>query len=198
MIARSSMTIFDWLICASWLILVGYWCVSGVAAVRSIGRRWIWWREIVLRLGFFALVLLGLQIEAAAHVVPNAGLYILNKSTLMGISGLVLSATGVGLAIAARACLGLGWVVPVSSKEQRELITTGPYALVRHPMYGGLLLAMLGSAIGQSIFWLLPLIVYGPGFILSARREENLLIEQFSGRYRDYMGRTKMFVPFVI
>ncbi len=192
------MTVFGWLISASWVILAGYWCISAAAAVRSIGSRWIWWREIALRLGFFALVVLGLQIKVATHVGPNAGLYILNASPLMGFSGFVLATLGVGLAIGARVCLGSGWVAPASNQEPRKLITNGPYAFVRHPMYGGLILAMLGSAIGQSVFWLLPLIVYGPAFILRARREDDLLIEQFSERYRDYMGRTKMFVPFVI
>jgi len=149
-------------------------------------------------LGFFALVVLVLQIEVASDVVPNPGSYILNTSPLTGLSGFLLSTAGVGLAIGARAYLGSGWAAHVSSKERRVLLMTGPYAFVRHPMYGGLLLAMLGSAIGQSVLWLLPLIVYGPGFILSARREESLLIEQFSERYRDYIKRTKMFLPFLI
>jgi len=77
------------------------------------------------------------------------------------------------------------------------LVTTGPYARVRHPLYSGLLLAMLGSAIAQSLLWLLPLIVYGPLFILSARREESLLLGQFSESYRAYRSRTKMLLPFV-
>jgi len=192
------MTIFGWLISVSWAILVGYWCISAVAAARGLGTRWIWWREITLRLGFFALVVLGLQIEALTPAGPNAGLYILNTSPLMGLAGFVLATLGTGLAIGARVCLGLGWVAPASGREQRQLITNGPYALVRHPMYGGLVLGMLGSMIGQSVLWVLPLIVYGPGFILSARREETFLIEQFAERYRDYMRRTKMFVPFVI
>jgi protein-S-isoprenylcysteine O-methyltransferase Ste14 len=76
-------------------------------------------------------------------------------------------------------------------------VTAGPYARVRHPLYGGLLLAMLGSALAQSLLWLLPLIVYGPLFFLSARREERLLLEQFSERYSAYRSRTKMLLPFV-
>lgn len=191
------MTIFGWMISACWAILVGYWCTSAVAVWRT-GRKWIWWREIALRLGFFALVVLALQSEVAAHVLPGAGRYILSTGTFMGFSGFVLCIMGVGLTISARASLGLGWATPLSSQEQRKLLTTGPYAFARHPMYGGLLLAMLGSAIGQSVLWLLPLVVYGPGFVVSARREESLLIEQFAGRYRDYMRQTRMFVPFLI
>lgn len=77
-------------------------------------------------------------------------------------------------------------------------MTNGPYALVRHPLYGGLLLAMLGSALGQSVLWVLPLLVYWRGFVASARREERMLIAQYPDRYRDYMKRTRMFVPYVI
>jgi len=84
------------------------------------------------------------------------------------------------------------------SEEPAELVTTGPYALVRHPIYGGMLLAMLGSALAQSLLWLAPLLVYGPLFIRSARREERLLLERFPQRYPGYLKRTKMLVPFVL
>jgi protein-S-isoprenylcysteine O-methyltransferase Ste14 len=86
----------------------------------------------------------------------------------------------------------------VAPEETAELVTTGPYAYVRHPIYSGMLLAMLGSAIGQSVLWLLPLSMYGPQFIFSARREERLLLEQFPERYGAYMKHTKMLLPFVL
>ena len=105
---------------------------------------------------------------------------------------------GIGLAILARAYLDQNWGTDTADRQQAELLTTGPYALVRHPLYGGLLFAMLGSAIGQSLLWLLPLIVYGPYFVRGARREEELLIEKFPDRYPAYMKRTKMLLPFVI
>ena len=116
----------------------------------------------------------------------------------MGLIGFVLCALGVGLAITARALLDRNWGMSLSRKENPGLVTTGPYAFVRHPIFSGMLLAILGSAIGQSIFWLLPLIAYGPYFILSARREEKHLIEQFPESYPAYMKRTRMLLPFVI
>ena len=192
------MTLYGWLIFALWLTLVAYWGLSAGAVTRSIGSRWIWWREITVRLGFFALVVLALQVAVVGHALPNARLYALNTSMLMGLIGFVFSVLGIGLAILARAYLGRNWGMPMLNKENPELITTGPYAVVRHPIYSGMLLAMLGSAIGQSAFWLLPLIVYGPYFILSARREEKLLSEQFPERYRAYMKRTRMLLPFVL
>ena len=116
----------------------------------------------------------------------------------MGLIGFVFCVLGIGLAMLGRAYLDRNCGMPKSKNENAELVTTGPYALVRHPIYSGMLLAMLGSAIGQSVLWLLPLIVYGPHFILSARREETLLIEQCPERYRAYMKRTKMLLPFVL
>jgi protein-S-isoprenylcysteine O-methyltransferase Ste14 len=192
------MTVYGWLILALWLILVVYWVVSARAAKRSIGSRWLWWREIAIRLGLFALVMLTVRMAIVRHALPDEYLYALNTSMLMGLVGFVICVLGIGLAIAARAYLGRNWGMPVSRKENPELVTSGPYAFVRHPIYGGMLLAMSGSALGQSVLWLLPLIVYGPYFILCARREEKLLTEQFAERYRAYMSRTKMLLPFVL
>ena len=192
------MNIYGWLIFGLWLTLIAYWSLATVAVMRGIGRRWIWWREIAVRLGFFALVVLALRVAVIGHAFPNQGLFAFNSSMLMGLIGFVCSAFGIGLAILARAYLGRSWDIPTSNGENPRLITTGPYALVRHPLYGGLLLAMLGSAIAQSSLWLLPLIVYGPYFVRAARREEKLLIERYPDRYPAYMKRTKMLVPFVL
>ena len=175
---------FGWLISACWATLVGYWCIAGLTAVRSAGIKWLWWREITLRLGFYSVLMLALQIR---------GLF--SASPLLGLPGFLLTAVGVALAVAARVSLGAGWV---ASATRPELVTNGPYALVRHPLYGGLLLAMLGSALGQSVLWILPLLLYWRGFVSSAQREERLLIEQYPDRYRDYMRQTKMFVPFLL
>lgn len=192
------MTIYGWLIFPLWLTLVVYWSLATAAVMRGIGGRWNWWREIAVRLGVFALVVLALRVAVIGRVVPNEGPFAFNSSTLMGLVGFVCSLFGIGLAILARACLGRNRDTPVSNAESAGLITTGPYALVRHPLYGGLLLAILGSAIAQSSLWLLPLIVYGPYIIRAARREEKLLSERYPERYPAYMKRTKMLLPFVI
>jgi protein-S-isoprenylcysteine O-methyltransferase Ste14 len=192
------MTLYGWLIFALWLILVAYWSLSTGTVMRRAGARWIWWREIPIRLGFFAVVVLAARVAISNHMLPNANLHAFNSSLRLGLIGFVCSVLGVGLAILARAYLGRNWGAPTSNRQNAELVTTGPYRLVRHPLYSGLLVAILGSAIGQSVFWLLPLIVYGPYFVRGARREEELLLEQFPDRYRAYMKRTKMLLPFVL
>ena len=79
-----------------------------------------------------------------------------------------------------------------------QLLTSGPYALVRHPLYGGLLLAMVGSAIAQNSLWALPLLVYAPAFLCSARREERRLLLEFAEPYAAYQRKTKLLLPFVL
>jgi protein-S-isoprenylcysteine O-methyltransferase Ste14 len=190
------MTLYGWLIFVLWLILVAYWSLSTSAAMRRIGSRWIWWREITIRLGFFALVVFVLGVGVASRMLPNASMF--NSNLTLGLVGFVCTLLGIGLAAAARAYLGRNWGAASSNRENVELVMTGPYALVRHPLYSGLLFAILGSAIGQSLVWLLPLIVYGPLFVGGARREERLLLEQFPDRYRAYMKRTKMLLPFIL
>ena len=182
------MTLQAWLILALWLSLIAYWALSARRLERSEGDRWLWWREVAVRLGLFALVVFALQAAAASHALPEARLYALDAGMLPGLLGVALCACGIALAILARAHLQRG----------PNFLTTGPYAIVRHPLYAGLMLAMIGSTIAQSLLWLLPLAVYGALFIVSARREERLLLEQFSARYAAYMRRTKMLVPFVL
>ncbi len=192
------MTVYGWLIFALWLGLVAYWAFSGRTMQRIIGCRWIWWREIAVRLGFFALVVLALRVAVLGQASPNARPYLFNASTLPALVGFVVCVVGTGLAILGRAYLDPSWITRRSAGDNLELITTGPYAFVRHPIYSGLLLAIIGSAIGQSVLWVLPLIVYGPNFYRAARREEKLLLEQFPERYPAYLRRTKMLLPFLL
>ena len=99
------------------------------------------------------------------------------------------------MAISARWYLGRNWGMPMSRKEHPELVTGGPYACKRRPIYTGLILAMLGSAIGITIIWALVLVPVGGYFIYSARREEALMLQQFPEQYAAYRARTGMLVP---
>ena len=173
---------------ALWLVLAAYW-VHAVWAMPAIAGKWKWWREIALRLGFFALVLLLLRLAIYRHVLPQAPAYAFNTDRVCGLVGTLLCALGIALAILGRAWLG---------RSGGTLVTTGPYAWLRHPIYAGMLLAVLGSAIAQSALWLLPLMAYGPALICSARREERRLSERFPERYPAYMKRTGMLLPFVL
>jgi protein-S-isoprenylcysteine O-methyltransferase Ste14 len=190
------MTISNRLILAFWLVFIAYWALSAVRAKRSVGAR-IWWRESGLRLSIVVLILLVLHVPALSHAIRNAQAHAAG-GMLTGLIGVAVCGLGLGLAVWARVHLGRNWGMPMSRKEDPELVTSGPYASVRHPIYTGMLLAMLGSTIGESVFWALPLILFGVYFIYSAEREEKLLIEQFPQQYPAYITRTKMLLPFVV
>ena len=114
-----------------------------------------------------------------------------------GIGGAALFALGLWLAVLARMSLGENWGMPMTEKERPELVTTGIYGYVRHPIYIGMLLMMLGSAWVVNAYWLLVFVVAAGYFVVSAVVEEHNLERQFGKPYERYRRKTKMFVPFV-
>ena len=97
------------------------------------------------------------------------------------------------MALWARWHLGTNWSATVTHKEGHELIRTGPYRSIRHPIYTGIMLAMIGSAvalgqvrglIGAAILWL--------AFYVKARREESFLAQEFGERFTEHAQRTGM------
>lgn len=189
------MTIFRLIIAALWLVFAAYWGISALGAKRSIGIT-PWWRQSLLRGGLVVLIVLALHFTPARGLLRAVHAYQAHSIPL-GVVGAAIVLMGVGLALYARIYIGRNWGMPMSRKEQPELVTGGPYAFVRHPIYTGIVLAVLGSAIGASVLWVVPLVVFAPYFVYSARREEELMREQFPAQYPDYMRRTKMIVPFV-
>src|SRR5207245_453683 len=115
---------------------------------------------------------------------------------LAGI-GLVLFALGLGFAIWARVHIGRNWGTPMTRKDEPELVTSGPYRLVRHPIYSGILVAGFGTAVALSWLWLIPVGLAGVYFLYSATAEERYLSEQFPDTYPVYKRSTKMLVPFI-
>ena len=111
--------------------------------------------------------------------------------------GLVLFVAGLALAIWARMNLGRNWGTPMSQKDEPELVTTGPYRLVRHPIYSGILAAGLGTAVALSWWWVFAVGVAGIYFTYSATAEERFLMGQFPDSYPAYKRSTKMLVPFI-
>jgi protein-S-isoprenylcysteine O-methyltransferase Ste14 len=85
----------------------------------------------------------------------------------------------------------------MSEKVDPELVTTGPYSRVRHPIYSGIILAMIGTAIAVSWYWLLAVVLLGAYFVYSAVMEERYMAGLFPDTYSAYKRSTKMLVPFV-
>ena len=187
------MSLYRSIIAGLWLLFVVYWAVAAVGAKRSTSGR-LWRGGIGLRLVLILLIAAVLRSPSLREFLAETQRSA-SHSSLLGWTGVGLCVLGFGLAISARWHLGRNWGMPMSRREQPELVTSGPYAHLRHPIYTGLILAMLGSALGVNVSWTLMLVPVGAYFIYSARREESAMLQLFPEQYAAYMARTGMLAP---
>jgi len=114
-------------------------------------------------------------------------------------SGAAVTAGGLLFAVWARRHLGKNWSQAVMLKEGHELITSGPYALVRHPIYTGLLLAFVGCAVARGEWrGLLAVALVFVALWRKLRLEEKWMRAQFGESYEAYSRRVAALVPHVI
>jgi len=173
-------------IAVAWILFWVYWLVSALGAKEGRASR----RRIPLN-GLSALsVFLLLRVFRGGSLAVS--------SPVLGAIGAVLFASGIALAIWARVHLGRNWGMPMSQKAEPELVTSGPYRFVRHPIYSGLLAALLGTALATNLFGLIIVVVLGGYFYYSASVEEKNLIATFPAAYPAYRTTTKMLIPFVL
>ena len=113
--------------------------------------------------------------------------------------GAVITAGGLLFAVWARRHLGKNWSQAVTLKEGHELITSGPYALVRHPIYTGFLLGFVGSAVARGEWrgLLAVALVFG-ALWHKLKLEEKWMRAQFGESYEAYSRRVAALVPYVI
>lgn len=111
--------------------------------------------------------------------------------------GLILDVAGLAFFVWARQRLGRNWSQTVSAKEGHELVTSGPYRYIRHPMYTGGFIACLGSAIVAGGAFVFLLVFLGAIFLWRVGAEDKLMEQQFPNEYPDYKKRTKAVIPFV-
>ena len=175
-----------------WVCIVVLWLFSALSVKRTKERQPLLGRLIYIGLMVVAAVLLN-------GALPKTYLTrVLIPQTLgTGILADAIVLAGFVIAVWARVVLGGNWSSLVTVKENHELIERGPYRLVRHPIYSGLLLMILGTAVlaGQTGGFVALLICFF-GFWLKLRQEQALLTRHLPG-YSAYMARTKALVPFV-
>lgn len=116
---------------------------------------------------------------------------------VVAVAGLLLSVAGVGLAVWGKLRLGRWFSATFGVKEGHELITDGPYAVTRHPIYTGLLLAIAGAAlVWNSGLTLLLAVMMSAPFFLHTVYEEAMFEKHFGRAYFDYERRVPRLVPF--
>ncbi len=178
----------DYIFVVGWIAFWVYWFAASVrakTATRGRAGNFVGYRVAVVIL---VLILVRAGIFRGQASVDNPW--------LQGI-GTALFFSGLALAIWARVCLGRNWGMPMSEKADPELVTNGPYAKIRHPIYSGIILAMVGTMLAVEWYWLFLVVLIGAYFIYSAVIEERNMTRLFPTTYPPYKQKTKMLVPFI-
>ena len=188
MLVISALIAFGWV--AFWL----YWFISAIGAKKNAIPRIQ--RFVGLRILLFLLVILLVRTSVAQANLSKVQSLAITNGWFLGI-GFTLFLLGLSLAIWARLYIGKNWGMPMSLKQDPELVTSGPYRFIRHPIYTGILLATFGTALASNIYFLFLLLIMGVYFIYSATVEEKNMQAQFPKVYPSYKNKTKMLIPFV-
>lgn len=184
------------IIMAIWLAYGGVWLLTAFRLkpiAQQTGSASRMWQLVILAFGAEMLFS-----ESPAIAELNAR-YLPPLAGLVGL-GIALTTAGVAFSIVARLYLGQNWSATATIKQDHELIRTGPYCLVRHPIYTGTLVAAIGTAIAfGELRDLLALPVFVVGFWLKARSEERLLMSNFGDRYATYRREVRgAIIPYVL
>jgi protein-S-isoprenylcysteine O-methyltransferase Ste14 len=170
----------------AWIVFWIYWLVSATSSKESVSSGWRPRLAGISTIGVFLI----------AGVLRGGSLAV--HSVILAVIGAVLFACGIALAVWARLHLGRNWGMPMSQRAEPELVTSGPYRFVRHPIYSGLLTAMLGTVLVNNLLGLIVVAVLVAYFYYSGIVEERNLAATFPQAYPEYKSRTKMIIPFLL
>ena len=173
------------------VIWVAFWLYWFAAALTSKRGRGLWGRFAGARVLVAVVVVLVLRLG----VLRSHG-GVASDPWLAGI-GLAIVVLGLALAIWARIYIGRNWGMPMTEKAEPELVRTGPYSRVRHPIYSGIILALIGTALAIGWYWLIAAALLGGYFVYSAVMEERYLSTVFPDAYPEYKRSTKMLIPYI-
>ena len=138
---------------------------------------------------------------ADAKVLRMLGLWQLRIAPVPGVMdlGVALTAAGLLFAIWARLYLGQNWSGLVTVKHDHELVRTGPYCFVRHPIYSGILLALVGTSLCRRNLWGFAGVAFvWLGLWIKSRLEERFMAETFGAEYDEYRRTTGALIPRVL
>ena len=190
------MTYPYWLIFAAmWLAWAGYWWIAS-HNVKAVARR----EPLQSRLLHLATIVVALALLWLPDLrLPVLGERFLPVALWPSWFGLLITLSGLLFAVWARAQLGRNWSATVTVKQDHDLITSGPYRFVRHPIYTGLLLGLLGIAVARAEWrGVLAVALAFGAFWRKLRIEERWMREQFGVAYEEYSRRVSALIPFVL
>lgn len=179
------------------LVFYGIWRGTQRKAGRTTGRtghflRSFWFYLVSAGL-FFSIAYFGWK--PLPWVIPPSA------RSWMVIVGALLYFPGMAFTLWGRLALGKNYFVSTGFGaqlfEDHQLITSGPFAIVRHPMYAGLILAAMGALLIYMTWTTLYFALFAPLTLVRAKREEQALAEEFGEQWMDYCRRVPAFIPYL-
>ena len=173
--------------------LLGLYAAFAILRIRGAKQR----QSLFTRLPHVGAMIVAfvLLLERQVHFGPLDRRFLPDSKTWIWI-GIVLTACGIALAIWARYYLGANWSATVTIRAGHSLVSTGPYARLRHPIYSGMLLAIAGTALAQGDWrGLLALVIALVAWSIKARKEEVWLRGEFGARFDEHARRTGFLLP---
>jgi protein-S-isoprenylcysteine O-methyltransferase Ste14 len=177
-----------------WMVLVVVWVVGALRTKRTVQSQ-----SSASQLLYTAILVVGVYLIFA----KQSGIAWLDRQLFpatvpIALAGLLAVLMGVAFSVWARLMLGGNWSNRVTVKEDHTLVRTGPYRIVRHPIYSGILLGMLGSALQRGgIRCFVGVLICGFSFWLKTRAEERFMVQSFGEQYLQYRHRVKALAPFI-
>jgi protein-S-isoprenylcysteine O-methyltransferase Ste14 len=186
---------YQWFFPGLWMVFLVYWQIKAgntKATVRLEGPL----SRIVRSILFLAAIAL-----MSLWNLPEPFLYraFVAQGYASFFTGVVVAVAGILFAVWAREHLGRNWSRSVTLKQDHELITSGPYAVVRHPIYTGILTGFLGTVIAEGqVRSLIALLLVSIALCVKLRLEEQWMRLHFGDAYGAYAQRVAALVPFVL
>jgi protein-S-isoprenylcysteine O-methyltransferase Ste14 len=181
----------------AWLALLVVWLVATVGTKQTVQRQRGPSRVLHVGIMFLGIALIFNLYHwfdggwLANRIIPREGVYVLG--------GAVITIAGMLFTVWARVVLGTNWSGTVTIKENHELIRRGPYQIVRHPIYTGLLLGLLGTAfVYGAARGLVGVLVCGLALWIKSQAEEQFMVQQFGEQYVQYRREVRALIPYVL
>jgi protein-S-isoprenylcysteine O-methyltransferase len=183
------------IISACWGVFCVVWLLAALFTKRTVYRE-----SGTRRLRYIIPIVLGWYLLFRGYRLgPPSNIQFIPQSDAILVAAAILCLCGLGFCLWARAALGRNWSGTVTLKEDHELITRGPYRLVRHPIYTGLLAMLIATSFEQGhIAGLIGVILVFASFWIKSNYEEEVMDKQFPGQYAVYREQVKRIIPFIL
>lgn len=189
------MTPYWEIVAGCWVVFWLFWTISGVrvhSPKRKASRAFTILNGGMLYAGFALVLIRHIDVEPIAFHFVSGG-------RLVAVAGTSLVILGVAFAIWSRWVLGANWSATVRINEGQHLVRSGPYSIVAHPIYSGIALAILGTAlVGGTLGGLLGFALVVASFWMKGRMEEQFMLSEFGDEYATYRRDVKFMIPFVL